>query len=289
MKSRTVWRRKPGSKTLVRCPLTCRSKSVDLASIGDRYKKGLRTPSVSKVVDLAKNISTSKLLQPLCVDNKNRVLAGMHRLMALRMLATPPDQRKKWIEEQLKSKKLRGVLTDDHVKLVARIHSGKPDEVQVQSFNFSSKRRKNRGVAEKIELDENEQRSDLSAEEIKGLVERLKEEGFTNTKGPRKDGVPSLNKKVAKLLGKSVSQAKRYINKTELSEKSSRAPCSDAVVRRCFRSMTKLVEDLMKVKGGKALSKIIDTELLPKFNKIFQDICGQASPKSVKSVTRARS
>jgi hypothetical protein len=129
------------------------------------------------VLALADSMEALGLLEPLVVDNAGHLLAGGHRLEAVRLL----DKAGKW---------------------------GKP--VPVRIIDFDAVADKERAFA--IEVAENEQRRDYTVTEVRHLADRLQGAGYLAEGGRPGRGKKALMPALETIVGKSARQIRRYLN-----------------------------------------------------------------------------
>lgn len=150
--------------------------AMALGDILERPGGDTRTIHPDHAESLALSLEALGLLEPLVVDNAGHLLAGGHRLAALRLL----EERGKW---------------------------GKPVPVRVMDFDAC----KNPEEALAVEVAENAQRRDYSPKEVKALADRLKAAGFKADRGKPKAGERALFPALADIVGKSPKQLRRYL------------------------------------------------------------------------------
>lgn len=150
--------------------------AMALGDILERPGGDTRTIHPDHAESLALSLEALGLLEPLVVDNAGHLLAGGHRLAALRLL----EERGKW---------------------------GKPVPVRVMDFDA----RKSPEEALAVEVAENAQRRDYSPKEVKALADRLKAAGFKADRGKPKAGERALFPALADIVGKSPKQLRRYL------------------------------------------------------------------------------
>jgi ParB family transcriptional regulator, chromosome partitioning protein len=170
--------------TRTRSPQIGRPEFVPIQQVDN---SALRTRDIneSHVVALGESIAAIGLIQPLAVDQMNRLLAGAHRLAALR-----------WLQGNRK----------------ARFLELFPEGIPVLRMDFNANSEADLALA--IEISENEQRRDYNSSEIQRLAERLKAAGFHyNAEGgrPRTDSRP-LMPTLELVVGKSARQLRRILN-----------------------------------------------------------------------------
>ena len=137
------------------------------------------------VVALAESIAAIGLIHPPAVDRMNRLLAGAHRLAALR-----------WLQEH---------ATRRFVELF-------PQGVPIWRMDLNADSDVDLALA--VEISENEQRRDYLPAEIRLLADRLKASGFhyaSEGGRPKNDHRP-LMPALEVIVGKSVRQLRRILN-----------------------------------------------------------------------------
>ena len=147
----------------------------------------LRTRDINMqhVVALAESIAAVGLIHPPAVDRMNRLLAGAHRLAALR-----------WLQEHASN------------RFLELFPAGVP--VWRMDLNADS----DVDLALAVEISENERRRDYRPAEIVKLADRLKAAGFhyaAEGGRPRTDDRP-LMPALEIIVGKSVRQLRRILN-----------------------------------------------------------------------------
>jgi len=171
-------------------PEPVRESTMPLYQIKDRATN-TRELSPTHVDALAESIAAIGLIEPLAVDQKGQVLAGGHRLAAIRQL--------KETNPEAYSQKFEG------------------DRIPVRVMPFDAEA--DPGRALQIEVAENEQRRDYTPTEVKALAERLKSAGYKASKGRPTVGEKPLLPALEVIVGKSISTLKRYLQDEPKSEK----------------------------------------------------------------------
>lgn len=137
------------------------------------------------VAALAESISAIGLIHPPAVDRMNRLLAGAHRLAALR-----------WLQEHARD----------------RFQELFPGGIPVRRMDLDAEADVELALA--VEISENERRRDYRPAEILSLAERLKAAGFRYSADggrPRAEDRP-LMPALEIIVGKSVRQLRRILN-----------------------------------------------------------------------------
>jgi ParB family transcriptional regulator, chromosome partitioning protein len=163
---------------------TAESKPADFLTLDEIIDRPMDTRSLNSthVNALTESIAALGLIQPIAVDNSGQLLAGGHRLAAITQLqATNPTA-------------------------FAQHFSG---GIPVRRYDFAAMDDPDLALA--IEATENEKRRDYTAQEVRGLADRLKAAGYHHTKGRAKTGDKSLIPSLAVIVGKSERQINRYL------------------------------------------------------------------------------
>lgn len=172
-----------------------------------------RTLRPKLVLELLCSIDALGLIEPLAVDCKHRLLAGGHRLMALRMLASTPTEALQRFEALSPSVEERASAQ--------RILKGDPNRVvegvPVRVFDFDAVHAPERAFS--VEAAENTVRRDYTPAEVRALYERLRGmKGFSATRGRPKKGARPVIPELAAILGKSAASIHRYLQEDEPQE-----------------------------------------------------------------------
>ncbi|MGR3279099.1 ParB/RepB/Spo0J family partition protein [Acaryochloris marina NIES-2412] len=199
--------------------------TLSLDEIQDRFLGDTRPPEGKHVSELAESIAVLGLIEPLAVDDKNRLLAGGHRQAALHLL-----------------KRKNPKAFKQHFP---------NDQVQVRVMPFDSEKDPNLALA--IEAAENEKRRDYTPTEVKAIAERLKSAGYEDLKGRPKKGQKALMPALSVVIGKSVRTVQRHLyGNSEVDKKSA----TDVVLlNRALISLQKWQQTKPKTSAQKALSK----------------------------------
>ena len=235
--------------------LVLQKAEIPLEAVLRRPDGDTRPVDPLHVLGLAESIVAVDLLEPLVVDKKNRLIAGAHRLAAIRLLAAPDRaaEFKTLITSPLPGN--QGVI-NDRLQALPQIQA-KWQVIPVRRLPFDAQ--ENRSAALAAEVAENERRRDYTKAEIKKLAERLKNSGFRHTVGRPKVGEKSL----VTIVGKSRATIWRMLS--EGSEIVSSETISDPVVQ-----VIKKIEGAIRLLEGheQFLSmKLALQELLEKFKK----------------------
>jgi ParB family transcriptional regulator, chromosome partitioning protein len=184
MSKRPVLPKMRGVENLLSFDPTAANKPADFLALDEIIDRPMDTRSLNPahVNALADSIAALGLIQPIAVDKSGQLLAGGHRLAAITQLQTTnPTAFAEHFSEGIPVRRYDFAAMDD------------PD------------------LAMAIEATENEKRRDYTAQEVRGLADRLKAAGYHHTKGRAKTGDKSLIPSLAVIVGKSERQINRYL------------------------------------------------------------------------------
>jgi len=172
-------------RTIANVGPTTRSQMA-LDAIQDRQQstRPLRPPHVEA---LAESISVLGLLEPLVVDRKGRLLAGGHRLAALKYLQTNSPE-----------------TFAEHFP---------NDQIPVRVMDFDATENPDRAL--ECEVAENEHRQDYTRSEVRALADRLRQAGYVDRPGRPMKGEKALRPALKVIVGKSLGTVRRYLNQDE--------------------------------------------------------------------------
>lgn len=136
------------------------------------------------VESLAESIAVLGLIEPLVLDNQGRLLAGGHRLEAIRLLKS----------QQIENyqKQFPG------------------DRIPIRTLPFDAEL--DPDLALQVEVAENEQRRDYTPNEVRAIADRLRTAGYIDLKGRPKKGQKALMPALAVVVGKHLRTVQRYLN-----------------------------------------------------------------------------
>ena len=184
--------------------------TLKLNAVTDR-EISTRRISSKHALALMESIAAVGLIQPIAVSKNGVLLAGGHRLEAIRMLREHDQD----VFENL--------FPDGFIPVrVIDLEEGQDGDRR----------------ALEIELTENEKRRDYTGKEISELVTRLQQAGYKTTgAGPRKRGDKQkqhLTEALALILGKSRRQAQRLLSASAPPVKPTQ---TEATMARCLRAI----------------------------------------------------
>ncbi len=189
---------------------------IALDKIANR-SEDTRPLNIAHVEALADSIESIGLIQGLATDFQGNLLAGGHRLAALRLL----KENKPHVFSQRFSEGVPVVMFD--------VQDGQDGAM---------------GRALEIELAENEKRRDYSRQEIRELANRLRDAGYRDSSGRPHKGQKSLGPALALVLGKNLRTVRRLLSEP--------GPVKD-IDRACLNSKALLEKGVKAIRRGLAL------------------------------------
>lgn len=216
--------------SIVGCDTPSRQSVHDLSSIvGRPARSGLadldriqlgenetRQLNQEHVEDLAKSISSVGLIHPIVIDQNSTLLAGGHRLAALRLL------------KEKDSVTFHRLFPRSRVPVQVLDTRGRGKEID---FPFI------------VAIAENEKRRDYSPAEVLILAQKLREMGYMDCRGRPPAGERPLLPALSLLLGKSLRTVRRLMRQAEAEKSSSNrgGPSTrtqrTAQMKRCLRAI----------------------------------------------------
>lgn len=182
------------------------------------------------VVDLVESIAAIGLLEPLVLDRKHRLLAGGHRLAAVRLLTESDVTRraKNWatLAQLAWAQDDNAPLPSWAAEAIERLKAAPASDdhaVPVRIVDIDSERDPARALA--IEVGENEKRRDYTRAEVVAIAERLKSAGFKASRGKPKAGQRALGPALAVIFGKSERHVRRILS----GDAAESAPAADPI------------------------------------------------------------
>ena len=207
-------------------PVEVTSSTIPLDDIRDRVGGDTRPLNSAHGEELANSIILLGLIEPLVVDNQNRLLAGGHRRAAILQL---------WEN--------RPEVFDRHF----------PDGIPVHRLGFDSEQKPE--LAVQIEIAENEHRRDYTPSEVREIADRFRKAGYSGDRGRPVKGQQPLIPALMAVVGKSRATVKRYLSE-ESSKNSSDEPISepdyDRMLRRAHKELSAWLKKPRKKKTEKA-------------------------------------
>jgi ParB family chromosome partitioning protein len=199
-------------------------REVALSEVKDRAAN-TRELNLEHVARLVTSISEVGLITPLTLDREGALLAGAHRLEALRRLSAEQPERFETLFA--------------HGKVPARV------------MNLSATR--DTFAALRVEIEENEHRLDYSVEEVCAVAEQLISEGYVLSRGRPKQGERPLIPALELIFNKSRATIKRYLAARDTEPVHTRTPSPELKVRQVFKRLNRHV-----TRGARELSELTE-------------------------------
>ena len=190
---------------------------------------------------LAESIAVLGLLEPLVLDTQNRLLAGAHRLAAIKLLS------------EQNSASFRRLFPTNLVP------------VRILPFDAEEEP----DLALQVEIAENEHRRDYTPAEVRALADRLRSSGYVDQPGRPAKGNKALRPALEVIVGKSLRTVQRYLN-----EEQGKKPRQDVMVsegKTLRQALKKLQEwDLMGTSVALTPKRQALSKQLPKLLKLVE-------------------
>lgn len=210
-----------------------------------------RSLNEAHVKELAESIVVLGLIESLALDCRGRLLAGGHRLAAIKHIQTEDPEA---FEKQFSG-------------------GGIPARI----FEFDAE--KEPELALQIEIAENEKRRDYTPSEVKAIADRLREAGFVDLKGRPKKGQKALMPMLSVVIGKSIRTVQNYLNEADAQEKVSTQSTVEKSTKHfvLLKKAQRIMEELEKTAptGGAADKKLRDQ--LSGWKQIIQDAIAEST------------
>ena len=194
-----------------------------LEEITQRAGGNTRPLTPKHVFTLAMTIHEVGLIEPIVIDRDGRLIAGGHRLMAMKLLqiatrSSTIQRLKRVIKEDLGARD-----ADQAHRELDQLREDLPSEpsidpqrIPVRVFNFDSSQDIDRAL--EIEISENSHRRDYTSKEILRLYELLLSKGYTDQRGRPREGSRAAKPMLATLIGRSVRTVKRKLEEARMKE-----------------------------------------------------------------------
>lgn len=166
-----------------------------------------------EIHSLAMSMKQAGLIEPLVLDENNRLLCGGRRRAAIQML-------KETSEEDYKQH-----FPDDRIP--CRVY-------QVDALQEPEK-------ALEIEVMENTHRKNYKSDEVRRAAQRLLDAGYVNTVGRAPKGAKRLKPTLAELFGMSVKQITRILSGEDQSEQESKQKTEETSPKQRMQSTYQII------------------------------------------------
>jgi ParB family transcriptional regulator, chromosome partitioning protein len=195
---------------------THRGRAVTLLSLESirSREQDTRPAKADQVLALAESICAVGLLQPPAIDKAHRIIAGLNRITACRLLLTHPSARRTFLSGfQGFDDEMAGRIDalPAIVELPEPLAGGKiPVRVMLDLDAHQDPE-----AALAAEAAENIARRQYAPAEVKSLAKRLYAAGFREVKGRPKKGEKALRPALANILGLDERHVRRLLNKED--------------------------------------------------------------------------
>jgi ParB family transcriptional regulator, chromosome partitioning protein len=204
---------------------------MPLDDIKPRPHAQTRPADPAHVSALRDSIAAIGLISPIAVDTNGVLLAGLHRL--------------------------------DAIKALQKTDSNRFDElfgatgIPVRRFDFDAVTAPSQALT--VEAVENEKRKDYTPEEVRKLADRLVAAGYRKTRGKPKAGQKALAPALAVIISKSTKTVQRYLQAEPEPKNKTAVPISPWSQRRS--TLRKWRDDSIALENGPELVEAIDRVL----------------------------
>lgn len=223
-------------------------KVLELVAVEDiRPRPGgdTRPARAEHVLELAETIAAVGLLQPLALDCLRRLLAGLHRLEAVRLLLLAKDQRLDYLRGLEDGDKLDPEETAEALAalpapadLEETLRAGKvPCLVKV---DLDAERDPDAALA--AEAAENTARRSYTPAEVQALAERLRRAGYREGGGRPRKGEKVLRPALEMVLGVSKNTARRLLGRMPAVGKGAQVGTFSGTVARLDKALAAFME-----------------------------------------------
>ena len=226
--------------------------TLPLTEIMERPMGDTRALNLKHTFELALSIEQVGLIEPIVIDQECALLAGGHRLAALKLLnpLTRSSLVQRLLMNALQQFGEEG-LNNIHRQL-DELRAELPatstidfEEIPVRVFPFSS--RESPHLALEVEVSENAQRRDYAPEEVLALYQTLLAKGYTDPKGRPKAGERAVKPVIATIIGQSVRTVRRKLEQAEALERATEAELLRAEALKLIKSVQRLKRQLTQL------------------------------------------
>lgn len=225
-------------------PVEVSSASLPLEQIHDRVGGDTRPLNPAHIEELAKSIALLGLIEPLVIDNQNRLLAGGHRRAAILQV---------WENEP--------EIFERHFT----------NGIPVYQIDIDSE--KDPELAVKIEIAENEHRRDYTPGEVRAIADRFRNAGLSGERGRPAKGEQPLIPALMSVIGKSRTTVWRYLaaeSDKNISSETISKPDYDRKLRLARKNLSDWLKKPRKTSREKETA-IKVTETLKAINELLND------------------
>ena len=254
---------------------------IPLPLIQDRADGYTRAVNFDHIFEIARSIHEVGLIEPIVVDQGYLLLAGAHRLWALKVLNL--QTREQSIQDlREKANQLNDIrhfkrfhrTLNHQIQSLPRQTKFDFDRIPVRIYEIDSS--KDTDQALQIEITENTQRRDYTSEEVLSLYNLLISKGYTDQRGRPKEGEKPVKAMIATIIGQSTRTVKRKLDQSKALEHATPEERHQAEVLKMIRYLSRINQSLQtlepeikvsliqSIKGRAIISKL--TQTLHTFN-----------------------
>jgi ParB family chromosome partitioning protein len=195
---------------------THRGRAVTLLSIEAirNREQDTRPAKADQVLSLAESICAVGLLQPPAIDKSHRIVAGLNRVTACRLLLTHPGARRTFLSGINGFDDEMAERIDALPALNALPEPLAGGKVPVRVMLDLDAHKDPEGALA-AEAAENVARRQYTPAEVKALAKRLRDAGYRESVGKPKKGEKALRPALEMVLGKSASTIRRMLGTKE--------------------------------------------------------------------------
>jgi ParB family transcriptional regulator, chromosome partitioning protein len=195
---------------------THRGRAVTLLSLDAirSREQDTRPAKADQVLALAESICAVGLLQPPAIDKAHRIIAGLNRITACRLLLMHPEQRRTFLSGfQGFDDEMAGRI--DALPAIVELPEPLPGgKIPVRVMLDLDAHQDPEGALA-AEAAENIARRQYVPAEVRSLAKRLYAAGFREVKGRPKKGEKALRPALANILGLDERHVRRLLNKED--------------------------------------------------------------------------
>ncbi|MEL6821473.1 MAG: ParB N-terminal domain-containing protein [Calditrichota bacterium] len=187
------------------------------------------------VLDLMESIEALGLIEPLVVDQDKVLLAGGHRLAAIKLLQ---EKEAETFENHFPNKLI---------------------PVRIMSFKATDEPER----ALQVEVAENEHRRDYTPAEVRNIAEHLRAAGYREGRGRPKSGEKLLMPALSTVIGKNRRTVQRYLHESESKNRTD----VQIYLKKAKKSLKSWQEKAPKKKANQKIMKAI-----PEFLELIEEV-----------------
>jgi ParB family chromosome partitioning protein len=238
---------------------THRGRAVTLLSLDAirGRERDTRPARAESVLSLAESICAVGLLQPPAVDKLHRIVAGLNRVTACRLLLTHPNARRTFLSglEGFNDEMAGRIDSLPALDALPEPLAGGKVPVRVM-LDLDAHQDPEGALA--AEAAENVARRQYTPAEVKALAKRLRDAGYRESTGRPKKGEKALRPALELVLGKNTSTIRRMLG-TMGDEKSKGTPVETLrMIRRIRRMAEELAQQTASIPAGAKAPQLRD-------------------------------